>query len=190
MFYQLKYCFKNLKEVIMKNYSKIAILSILVASAATVANIRQTIMPNFHWLYVDFATTTTSGHGEYSTDNGAKYVELALNGNACYDIKTENSTTQNPDIIFKIWTNNQGEFTLDDDGPGGSMHPQALLWITQPTLLKVRAYSYNHNSADFMVYSYINTTATSASACAALDGDRPFYNGVSGNIERNSTSAD
>lgn len=174
----------------MTNYSKIAILSVLVASVAAVANIRQTIMPYFHWLYVDFATTTTSGHGEYSTDNSAKYVELALNGNACYDIKTENSTTQNPDIIFKILTNNQGEWTLDDDGPSGSMHPQALLWITQPTLLKVRAYSYNHNSADFMVYSYIHTSVTSAAACAALDSNRPFFNGVTGNIERASTNQD
>lgn len=81
-----------------------------------------------------------------------------------------------------------GEQTLDDDGPA-NLQPQALLWITAPTLLKVRAYSSTYNTADFMVYSTI-TGSGSAAACKALDADRPFFNGATGIIERGSTSAD
>ena len=166
---------------------KSAIVGVLAVSVSVMANIRQTIFKNFHYLYVDFATSTAAGHQSHDTDAGNKYMELALNGNTCYDIHLEASNSPNPDIIFKIGTSS-GEQTLDDDGPTNLM-PQALLWITAPTLLKVRAYSASDNSADFMVYSTV-TTATSASTCKALDSDRPFFNGATSVIERGPSSAD
>ena len=171
----------------MNTKFKSAIIGVLAASALVMANIRQTIFSNFHYLYVDFATSTASGHGDYDLDSGSKYMELALNGNTCYDIHLEASNTANPDLIFRIETSS-GEQTLDDDGPG-HLQPQALLWITAPTLLKIRAFNSTYNTADFMIYSTI-TGSGSATTCKALDVDRPFFNGATGTIERGSTSVD
>ena len=166
---------------------KSAVVVVLVASVSVMANIRHSIFSNFHWLYIDFGTTAGSGHQDYDTDSGNKYVEVALNGNTCYDIHVESVNTSNPDIIFRIGTSS-GEQTLDDDGPG-HLQPQALLWITAPTLLKVRAYSSGNNTSDFSVYSSI-LSPTSAANCKATDSDRPFFNGATGSIERGPTSAD
>lgn len=162
---------------------KLAIVGVLVASSMAMANIRHSIFNYFQWLYIDFATSTASGHTVYDTDNGAKFVEVALNGNSCYDIHIESVNSNNPDLIFRILTSNNGEQTVDDDGPG-HYQPRALFWITSPTLLKVRAYSSGNNSDDFGIYSYIQTSATSASDCSNIDTSRPFYNGATGTIDR------
>jgi len=166
----------------MSNYLKLILVVVFMVCGSAFSDIRQTIMPYFHWLYVDFATSTISGHSEYATDGGAKYLELALSGNACYDILIESAASPNPDLIYRIQTSS-GEQTLDDDG-AGHLQPRALLWITGPTLLKVRAYSSSYNTADFLVYSYIQTTATSATDCGNIDIYRPFYNGATGQIVR------
>jgi hypothetical protein len=162
---------------------KLAIVCVLAASSMAVANIRHTIFNYFHWLYIDFGTTPGSGHGVYDTDSGAKYVEVALNGNSCYDIHVEAQTTSNPDLIFRIMTSGGTEETVDDDGPG-HYQPRALFWITAPTILKVRAYSSSNNSADFGIYSYIYTSITNATDCSNVDTSRPYFNGATGVIVR------